>query len=265
MFIAYVIFIFAAFYFSYYSSPSKEESSVDADYLCASVTVESEKELGSFDDILLPGIIIVYTFGWYFAIQYWNLFHTSPEMILCFFFLPILYYTICNIPTFLLNDFGILYNCYLRGVVPSPSLVFELMFDYVAVISFYIRMLTQAVRLALMFLAYAGLHDYVIFMHYDRLYIVCNESVWEEISNIGTSPRAFTYFILGTLPTILMSLLYEVVHTIFVLTGQFVAYFGMIFWLFLFLFTFFIVEEQEKYFKTRKKFRQDFMEEIKKL
>ena len=63
LFIAYLGFFFVAFYFSYYSSSSKEESTVDADYLSASITIESEKELGSIDDILMPSIIIIYTFG----------------------------------------------------------------------------------------------------------------------------------------------------------------------------------------------------------
>jgi len=66
LFITYLGFLFVSFYFSFYSSSSKEESTVDADYLSASITIESEKELGSIDDILMPSIIIIYTFGWYF-------------------------------------------------------------------------------------------------------------------------------------------------------------------------------------------------------
>jgi hypothetical protein len=63
LFVGYVAFFFVAFYFSFYSSASKEESTVDADYLSASLTVESEKEIGSIDDILMPLIIFLYTFG----------------------------------------------------------------------------------------------------------------------------------------------------------------------------------------------------------
>jgi len=63
LFLGYIAFFFVSFYFSYYSSASKEESTVDSDYLAASVTVESEKELGSIDDILMPAIILIYTFG----------------------------------------------------------------------------------------------------------------------------------------------------------------------------------------------------------
>jgi len=63
LFIGYLAFFFVAFYFSFYSSASKEESTIDADYLAASVTVESEKEIGSVDDMIMPSIIFIYTFG----------------------------------------------------------------------------------------------------------------------------------------------------------------------------------------------------------
>jgi hypothetical protein len=63
LFLGYVAFFFVAFYFSFYSSSSKEEATIDSDYLAASITVESEKEIGSIDDILMPSIVLIYTFG----------------------------------------------------------------------------------------------------------------------------------------------------------------------------------------------------------
>jgi biopolymer transport protein ExbB/TolQ len=60
----------------------------------------------------------------------------------------------------------------------------------------------------------------------------------------------------------LLNWMYEVFHTFFVVTGQLVAYIGMIFWLFLFLFTFFVIEKQESYFEDRKKFRQELLKKI---
>ena len=265
IFIAYCGFFFVAFFFSFYSSSSKEESTIDADYLSASITVESEKEIGSLDDMLMPSIILIYTFGWYFYLYCWTLLSQQPEIVLVFFFFPLLYYTIFNTPTFLLYDFGILYNCYLRGVAPSPTLVFELMYDYIAVIAFYVRILTQGVRLALMFFTYAAMHDYVLYMDYSHRYITGNESLWEEVSNINSSASSITYFFLGVLPGHLLNWMYEVFHTFFVVTGQLVAYFAMIFWLFLFLFTFFVIEKQENYFEERKKFRQDLLKKLRDL
>jgi len=123
-----------------------------------------------------------------------------PECILVIFFFPLLYYTIGNTPTFLLLDFGILYNCYLRGIAPTPTMIFELMYDYIAVIAFYVRILTQGVRLALMFFTYAAMHDYVVYMDYNHRYSIGNESIWEEISNVNTSITSITYFFLGVLP-----------------------------------------------------------------
>ena len=200
LFVTYLGFLFVAFYFSFYQSATKEEATIDSDYLSASVTVESEKEIGSLDDMLMPMLIIIYTFGWYFYLYCWNIFCCVPELVLVFFFFPLLYYTIGNTPTFLLYDFGILYNCYLRGIAPTPSMVFELMYDYIAVIAFYVRILTQGVRLALMFFAYAGMHDFVLYMDYSHRYLTGNESIWEEISNINTSISSVTYFFLGVLP-----------------------------------------------------------------
>lgn len=265
LFIAYMAFFFVAFYFSFYSTTTKEEATIDADYLSASITVESEKEIGSIDDILMPSIIFIYTFGWYFYLYCWTMFSSVPEVVMVFFFFPLLYYTIGNTPTFLLYDFGILYNCYLRGIAPTPTLLFELMYDYIAVISFYVRILTQGVRLALMFFTYAAMHDFVLYMDYSHRYLTGNESIWEDISNINASVSSVTYFFLAALPGHILNWMYEVFHTFFVVTGQLVAYCAMIFWLFLFLFTFFVIEKQENYFEERRKFRQDLLKKIRNL
>jgi len=177
LFIAYVAFFFLAFYFSFYSSSSKEEATVDADYLSASITVESEKELGSIDDLLMPSIIFLYTFGWYFYIYCYSLFSSAPEMVLFFFFLPILFYFISNTPLFLLYDFGIVFIVYVKGVTPSGSMIAELLFDYVAIIAYFVRVLIQGVRLVLMFATYAAMHDFVLFMDFGHRYFVGNESI----------------------------------------------------------------------------------------
>jgi hypothetical protein len=66
IFLFYIVFIFIAFFFSYYLSYTKEESTIDSDFTLASVTVEAEKELGSLDDMLLVFSLVVYIFGWYF-------------------------------------------------------------------------------------------------------------------------------------------------------------------------------------------------------
>jgi hypothetical protein len=66
IFMLYSVFLLISFYFSFYFSSVNEESTIDSDYLSSSITVESEKELGSLDDLILCFVIIIYTFGWYF-------------------------------------------------------------------------------------------------------------------------------------------------------------------------------------------------------
>lgn len=263
VFLSLISFIFLSFFFSFYVTASNDDSTIDSDYLSASVTVEAEKEIGSLDDILMPIVIFIYTFGWYFYINCWNLFSYIPELTLVLFFFPLMYYTLLNIPTFLLYDFGIFFSCFLRGVAPTPTLLFELMYDYIAIIAFYVRVSVQAVRLVLMFFAYASMHDYILYMNFGFNFGLGNESIWESISNVDTTVSSLTYFFLLIFPSHIFYWMYEVFHTFFVVTGQLVAYLGMVFWLFLFLFSFFVVEKQENYFKERREFRQATIKNLK--
>jgi hypothetical protein len=63
-FLFYWLFVFYFFYifFSYYTTSSKEESLIDHDFLIANVTVESEEEIGSIDDILIGSSLLVFIF-----------------------------------------------------------------------------------------------------------------------------------------------------------------------------------------------------------
>jgi hypothetical protein len=99
-----------------------------------------------------------------------------PELTLVFFLFPGLYYIIIGIPTFLIYDFGIFFLAYLRGVGPSPVLLFELMYDYIAVIIFYTRILVQGVRLVLMIFTYASMHDLILFFSFSQKIFLGSET-----------------------------------------------------------------------------------------
>jgi len=66
LFVLYSSLIFITFFFNFFSSYTKEENTIDFDYLLTSTTVEAEKEITCFEDMLLGLIILVYIFGWYF-------------------------------------------------------------------------------------------------------------------------------------------------------------------------------------------------------
>jgi hypothetical protein len=63
LFLIFLSVILISFYFSYFSSYTKEENTVDADYLVTFITAEAEKEISSFDDMILAFIVLFYVFG----------------------------------------------------------------------------------------------------------------------------------------------------------------------------------------------------------
>jgi len=91
-----------------------------------------------------------------------------PELILVFYLFPGLFYIIIGIPTFLIYDFGIFFLAYMGGVAAGSVLAIALMFDYISVIIFYVRILVQSVRLVLMLGTYAGMHDVVLYFSFSQ-------------------------------------------------------------------------------------------------
>lgn len=63
LFVLLLLSIFLCFYLSNYTSYYKEESTVDSDYLLTSSFVEAEKEISSFDDVLVIAVVLIFLFG----------------------------------------------------------------------------------------------------------------------------------------------------------------------------------------------------------
>jgi len=93
---------------------------------------------------------------------------TTPELLFVFYLFPGLYFLIVGVPTFLIYDFGIFFLAYLRGVGQGTILIMELVYDYIAIIAFYVRVLVQGVRLILMIFTYVSMHDLIIYFSFDQ-------------------------------------------------------------------------------------------------
>jgi hypothetical protein len=63
IFLLFLSTIFIVFYFSFFLTYTKEENTIDFDYLISNSTVEAEKEISSFDDMILAFIVLFYVFG----------------------------------------------------------------------------------------------------------------------------------------------------------------------------------------------------------
>lgn len=60
--IYFIVSLFILLYFTYFNNANSEDNIVDHDYLTFNVTIESEEEIGSMDDMLLTSVILLYVF-----------------------------------------------------------------------------------------------------------------------------------------------------------------------------------------------------------
>lgn len=255
LFNVYCLIILLTFCFSYYNHYTKDENTLDQDFMVAAMTIEAEEEIASIDDLSLSLFLLVFIFSWFFYANSVFILTNVPEISILYYSFPFLYYMIFLIPTLLLYDFGIYFATYLRGASSTASFAMELLYDYIAVGAFYIRLLVQNVRLLLMTLVYFSLYECILAFITFTSWFNNYETVWENNSNNNTNYSSY-YFLLK-IPGQILYWIYELLHTFFVVTAQFVAFFAMIFWLFLFLFTMFVIEQQERYLSDKRQERKE--------
>ena len=245
IFLIFFISIFLILFFSIYSNQNNDENIIDFDYLNINILVESEKEITSIDDILILIIPIIYIFGFYFSVNSIFINITNSSFLMIYSSLFILFIFILGMPTLLLLDLGIYFLLYLKGVGKSSICFSEVVYDYIACVVFYTRIFAQWIRLILMFVTYLSLSHYIIEFELSNNNIVLNEN---SINNLNYFNSKLTYYIIVILPAKFIYWSYEILHTFFLTTSQFVAFFAIVFWLILFLYTFFVVEQFELFF-----------------
>lgn len=251
----YCVALFLVFFFSYFNNSSRDENIVDQDFMVAAMTVEAEEEIASIDDMSMSLFILIFIFSWFFYANCIFILTNIPEISVLYYNIPFLYYMIFLIPTLLLYDFGIFFVAYLRGASSTASFAMELLYDYIAVATFYTRLLVQNVRLLLMTLVYFSLYECILAFVTLTTWFGNYETLWETKANNHTNYSS--YYFLIKIPGQLIYWVYELLHTFFVVTAQFVAFFAMIFWLFLFLFTMFVFEQQERYLSEKRELRKE--------
>jgi hypothetical protein len=115
-----------------------------------------------------------------------------------------------------------------------------------------------------MLVIYCMMHDTIMFERVGDCFVTAGDSFYSEIMNIKFTGVSISYFLVITLPCRILYWVYEVVHTFFVVTAQFAAFFTIIFWLFLLFYTFFIFEQHEHHFRgirnTRARMEKELFE-----
>jgi hypothetical protein len=108
----------------------------------------------------------------------------------------------------------------------------------------------------LMLFVYASLHDYILFWSWhSRFWLYGSYDIWRDLTSLELTFSSISYFVLK-LPGYIIYWIYELLHTFFVVTGQFIAFFAMVFWLFFYLYTFFTYEPHEEYLSFMRKYKE---------
>jgi hypothetical protein len=249
--VLFILSIFFILYFSPYTTYTQEDS-VDMDYSATSLLIEAEKEISSIDDIILFSVAIFYIFGWFFYLNVFTFLSSKIYTASILILLPFFFFTIIGIPTLLIYDFGLYFLVYLRGAGATSLFLFELLFDYIAIMVFYTRIVVQNIRLLLMFFTLISLYDVFIFFSLSTQNLFKSLKV-EEYYNVDYMTDAnVSYSFLFLLLNKIFLLMYEVLHTYFIVMVQFISFFAIVFWLFLFLYTFFVLEKHENYFTAKR-------------
>lgn len=264
-FLVFFILFFISFFFSFFNNSNKEEWAADTDYAVSNLAVEAEKEIFSADDAVYLFLSLLFLFGAYFGFLFLGLATYVNDASFFFWALPVFAGCLIFMPLNLLFDFGLLFVLYLRGSSNTSSFLAELGYDYIGIIAFFTRLVVQFVRLVLMFVVYCMMHDTVLLQEVSHWFLPVGDNFFDEIFNIRFNADSISYFLSFTLPCRLFYWLYEVVHTFFVVTAQFAAFFTIAIWLFLLFYTFFVFERYENHFSNLRVVRAKMFAEYKNL
>lgn len=221
-------------------------------YFFSNLMYESEEEIGSIDDLIISLIVVFNIFFWFFCFTaIYTIVDFSANIIFSLFF-PLFYIFIFSMPILILLFLGLVFVTFLRGSGSTKLFFLEAMYDYIAASAYFIRLIVQNVRLILMFLTIASFHEMIIMLDFYSQFSANELCSTNKINHFGNDGISFN--IMYTSYLILLKLIYEILHTYFVVISQFIAFFAMVFWLFLFLYTGFLKEKMEHFFFLKRKF-----------
>ena len=221
-------------------------------YLISLKSLESEKEFSSLEDYL---VVIAY----YIVVYLWSLLAIVYLHYLDMFeyasllgYMPILLVMVIVMPVNLIIDCGALFVAYLRGVGSTTILLLECLYDVLATLIMFVRLLVQHIRFFLMFFAFYELME---FCYWNSLGLInYNESLYTIFTENVFYFQFYTDLIYFAMSGVIQVIkyMYEMAHYLFIVTSQFFAYFGLVFWLFSFLYTSFFDVKLESLFKFKR-------------
>jgi hypothetical protein len=191
--------------------------------------IESEKELGSLDDILFPICLLLSIYCWYFCLSLYLPKLLNFEFYCVFSVFPMLLITVLVLPLNVIYDEGLTFLAYLRGVGTTTLILLELMYDSLATMIMFVRLSVQNIRFGLMFFAFFELYEFVYMnsiVDDNSLSFFTNMFTFK---NFTEAPGSTLFYIVLMLPMVFVKGLYQLIHLVFTITSHFIAYLALVF------------------------------------
>lgn len=198
----------------------------------------NEKELSSLDDLFII-LFIFFIFFFYNFIGCWAFFWgvtKSNSYLTLIIFIPS---TLVLIPLTMLYNFGFSFIITVRGSSASLSLLYELIIDYVNLMSFFLRLVIQFIRVVVIGVVYLG---------YNHLFLTYN--CWVAFIPVFEVLTSITF---DNIFELLIHFGFELLHTFIIFLMQMFALCVMVFWLAQFLFSLFVIDIYEFSFLFKRK------------
>lgn len=224
---AFLLFIIVLYFFS----------ATNYNLYLSSLLSFSEKEINALDDLIVSVFIIFMFFFFNFLGCFgyvWNIGYNTT-FILVFATLVLM---LVLIPVTMVYNFGFYFIISIRGGATTLSYVYELILDYINIISFTLRLCIQLVRIVVIAVTY---------YMYNHLFFTYNYYIIDIFS--WSAPTS--YIMAFSADSLLVQwgrLVFEVGHTFIIFGVQLIAFSVMILWLFQFLFTLFYSQTMETSF-----------------
>lgn len=181
-----------------------------------------EEEINSSDDFLLVFSLVFFFFFFnfygFFCLSYFSIFNVLAHL---FGFLLL---SLLLMPLTALYNFGFYFIINIKGSAVSLSYFYELIQDNINLLSFFLRIYIQLVRLITITVTYFGYNHLVLSYNFDSI------GFDASLSSFVLSFLRFTF---------------ELVHTIIIFIAQTMSLLMMVLWLFQFLFTMFVNRDFE--------------------
>lgn len=226
-----------------FSKNFDSERSYDEYNNIVSYTVESEKELGAVDDMFVGISVLICIYGWFFFGTIFFNFFSSISLQYVYIGFPLFICCVLGMPSNMLWNYGILFPVFLRGSSNTTIFILEFMYDVLATTIMFIRLIVQNIRFLLMFFAFFECYEFF----YNFIFIVKN-SYFFDLSN--NSQDIFYVFITNFL-NLTIFYTYNIFHLMYTIVSHFFAYIVLVFWFFSFLYTTFLNDKLENYFKFK--------------